>query len=209
MSKIGSEQSFWEERSLLRELNHRINNEFAAAISAISLVAAQSENDEVKRALTGVTELLHRYADVHHALQMPEHDNPIDAGAYLSQLCLSLSLSKLSDKKIKLLLTTCPLWLQPERCWRLGMIVYELVTNAAKHAFSDGIGEIRVELSRADLLVECRVLDNGLAPAGTKAGQGMKIIDELSKGLEGQFEQRFGAYGSASILIFPETPQPR
>jgi hypothetical protein len=95
MKKTASQQSLSEEGALLHELNHRINNELAAAISTISLAAAHSENDEVKRALTGVTELLHHYADVHHALQMPEHDNPIDAAAYLSQLCVSLSQSKL------------------------------------------------------------------------------------------------------------------
>jgi two-component sensor histidine kinase len=59
------------ERMLLHELNHRTNNEFAAAISAVSLAARRSNNDEVKAALSEVVELLHQYADVHHALQMP------------------------------------------------------------------------------------------------------------------------------------------
>ena len=57
---------------LLHELNHRINNEFSSAISAVSLAAAHSGNEEVKMALSAVNELLHSYADVHRALQMPE-----------------------------------------------------------------------------------------------------------------------------------------
>ena len=56
-----------EQATLLRELNHRIKNEFASAISAVSLAAARSDNAEVKLALTDVTELLHRYVDVHRA----------------------------------------------------------------------------------------------------------------------------------------------
>src|SRR5262245_65807932 len=45
-----------EERVLLRELNHRISNEFCSAISLVSLAAARSRNNEVKVALTGVGE---------------------------------------------------------------------------------------------------------------------------------------------------------
>jgi two-component sensor histidine kinase len=55
------------ERMLLHELNHRINNEFAAAISTVSLAARRSNIDEVKAVLSGVVELLHGYADVHRA----------------------------------------------------------------------------------------------------------------------------------------------
>jgi two-component sensor histidine kinase len=39
---------------LLHELNHRINNEFSSAISAVSLAAAHSGNEEVKMALSAV-----------------------------------------------------------------------------------------------------------------------------------------------------------
>jgi hypothetical protein len=62
------------ERVLLDEINNRVNNEFAAAISVVSLAAARNGSNEVKTALAGVTELLHDCADVHRALQMPEHD---------------------------------------------------------------------------------------------------------------------------------------
>src|SRR4029077_18268153 len=80
---------------LLHELNHRINNEYASEISAVSLAAAHSGNEEVKLALSTVTELLHSHADVHHALQMPEADRVIDAATYLRRLCFSISRSKL------------------------------------------------------------------------------------------------------------------
>jgi two-component sensor histidine kinase len=61
------------------------------------------------------------------------------------------------------------------------MIVYELVTNAARHAFGNGNGQVRVELSRAGKLVECRVVDNGSAPASVRRGRGLKIVTNWSK----------------------------
>jgi two-component sensor histidine kinase len=202
MRQLATEQSFPEERLLINELTHRINNEFASAISLVSLAAVGSSNREVKVALTSVVELLHHYADVYRALQMPEHRTRIDVAAYLEQLCLSISRSKLDFVKINLLLAAVPLSMQSDRCWRLGMIVYELITNAARHAFDGRKGEIRVELSRSGHFVECSVLDNGSAPANVRPGHGLKIVEKLVEGLDGRFEQQFGPQGSTSTIVF-------
>jgi len=83
------------------------------------------------------------------------------------------------------------------------MIVYELITNAARHAFDKKGGEIRVELLPSGSFVECRVSDNGSAPAEFRPGHGLKIIEALVEGLDGRFKQQFGALGSATVVIFP------
>jgi two-component sensor histidine kinase len=192
-----------EERVLLHELDHRIINEFACAISAVSLAAARTKNAEVKGALSDVATLLHHYADVHRALQMPEYDTLVDAAAYLRQLCLSISRSKLDCREIRLVLAAEPLRLEADKCWRLGMIMHELINNAAEHAFASGNGRIRVELASAGAFVECKVRDNGSATASVQPGRGLKIISELTKGLGGRFEQSFGAAGSTFVVSFP------
>jgi two-component sensor histidine kinase len=197
------------ERVLLQELNHRINNEFCCAISVVTLTAARSSNKEVKAALTDVTELLHHYAGVHHALQMPEHDVRVDAGAYLRKLCLSICRSKLDHMKIDLVLAAPRLWLSSDRCWLLGLIVFELVTNAARHAFPGGSGEIRVELLRAGKFVECRVLDNGSSAVSFLPRRGLKIVGQLAEALDGRFDQKFRSGGSASIVVFPFSGEPQ
>src|SRR5271168_3296943 len=150
------QQPFPEGQLLLSELTHRINNEFASAISVVSLVAARSNNGEVKDALAAVTDCLHNHALVHRALQMPEYRTHVDAAAYLRQLCLSVSRSKLDCKNIRLVLVDHPISMQSDRCWQLGMIVYELITNAARHAFDGRSGEIRIELFPSGSFVECR-----------------------------------------------------
>jgi len=209
MTEVALKREKNPERILLHELIHRINNEFSSLIGAVSRTAARSVNHEVKVALAHIIELLSRYAELHRVLQMPEFDTQIDAAAYLENLCLSMSRSKLDGLKIDLVLTTSPLRLPTERCWRLGMIVYELVTNAARHAFAGRNGEIRVELLRADATVQCTVLDNGSAPANVQPGRGLKIVGELIKGLDGRFKQKFGSRGSTSILVFPYIDEPQ
>jgi two-component sensor histidine kinase len=181
---------------LLHELNHGINNEFASAISAVSLAAAHSDNTEVKLALSVVSELLHSYADVHRALQMLEANKAVDAATYLGQLCLSISRSKLDRLEIHLALAACPLLLRSDRCWRLGMIVYELITNAARHAFSEGQREIRVELLQGGSHVICKVQHNGPPPRSIVPGRGLRIVHELAEILDGNVKHQVGSKGT-------------
>ena len=145
------------EQALLQELNHRISNEFQSALSLVSLTAARSRSQKVKDALSGVTVLLHHYAEVHRALQVPhEPRDRVDAAEYLRKICLSISRSKLERAQVHLVLAAPPLVLQSAECWLLGLIVYELITNAVRHAFHGRNGEIRVELLRAGAFVHCK-----------------------------------------------------
>jgi Histidine kinase len=100
---------------LMRELSHRINNEFTSAISVISLTAARSGSSEVKAALSDVSDRLHRYADVHRTLQMPEYQTYVNAALYLQQLCLSISRSRLEPNNITLILAVRPLSIPSDR----------------------------------------------------------------------------------------------
>ena len=197
------------ERVLLHELIHRINNEYSSLISAVSRTAARAVNQDVKVALADIIEVLYHHTELHRALQMPEDDTHIDAAAYLEKLCQSISRSKLDDMKIDLVVATSPLQLQSDRCWRLGLIVYELITNAARHAFANGSGQVRVELWRARKFVECSVTDDGSAPAEVERGRGLTIVHELVEDLDGRIYQKFGHTGSRSILTFPYNAEPQ
>ena len=197
------------ERVLLHELIHRINNEYSSLISAVSRTAARAVNQDVKVALADIIEVLYHHTELRRALQMPEDDTHIDAAAYLEKLCQSISRSKLDDVKLDLVVATSPLQLQSDRCWRLGLIVYELITNAARHAFANGSGQVRVELWRARKFVECSVTDDGSAPADVQRGRGLTIVHELVEDLDGRIYQKFGHTGSRSILTFPYNAEPQ
>jgi len=149
---------------LLRELNHRINNELTSAIHAVSAKAVQSDSVAVKAALLDVVDLLHQCADVHRALHVPDAGRLTDAASYLQQLCFAVTKYRLERLAICVLFSADDLRLEGERCWRLGLIVTELLTNVARHAqFDAGHPELRVKLMLAGNVVKCRVSDNGSA----------------------------------------------
>jgi two-component sensor histidine kinase len=199
-----------DEQILLRELNHRVNNEFTSAINLVSVAAVRAEGSEAKAALTNVVELLHGYADVHRALVTPDRETLVDAAGYARKLGFAMSRSLLSRMNIRLACVADTLPLASERCWRLGLIVHELVTNSAKHARFDGRdGAIRIELTRVGGSVNCTVSDNGSASARFEPGTGLRIVSELAKGLDGRIEHGFDAKFRSVVLVFPLTERER
>src|SRR6266850_7688481 len=162
---------------LLRELNHRIRKELTSAIYAVSAKAVQSDSVAVKAALLDVVDLLHQCADVHQALHMPDQGRLADAARYLQQVCFSITKYRLDRLAIRVLFSADDLRLEGERCWKLGLIVSELLTNVARHAqFDARHPELRVELMLAGNVVKCRVSDNGSAPEPIRRGRGLAII---------------------------------
>ena len=204
MGLIGTGHQNWGDHLFVREISHRIANEFASAIGAVSLAAARSHDREVKEALAGVVKRLHNYARVHRALQIPSPTGVMDAAEHVRSLCQAISRARLQDRSIELKFVQNPVLLNSDQCWKLGMIISELITNAARHAFGAKGGSIWIELRSTREFVECRVVDDGVCRGDAKPGEGTKIIQALVRELDGEFTQQFSSKGAMSILIFPE-----
>ena len=196
------QSDFKGERLLLAELTHRINNEFAAASGLVSLAAARISAPDVKEVLADVKNRLANFARVQQALQVPALRISVDATDYLQKLCVAISESKLSERGITLRLTAPPLQLNSEQCWRLGLIVSELISNCARHAFAAKGGHIQVEISARGPFVSCVVADDGSSPEEIVPGNGLRIVEALARELPGHIEQRFGSDGSVSGIVF-------
>ena len=195
-----------EGRTLLDELNHRIKNELASVINLVSFKAVWTDNVDAKEELGNVVDLLYQHAEVHSILTMPDGDALVDAGEQLRKLGLAMSRSKLDRMNIHLLLSADALPLESERCWRVALAVYELVTNAVRHACFDGRdGEIKIKLMRAGSWVNCRVTDNGSGLGRIKFGRGLRIVSDLAKSLGGRIDHTFGTTWTSFALDFPLT----
>ena len=191
---------------LLRELNHRIKNELTSAICLVSAKAVKSDSAAVKAALLDVVDLLHQCADVHRALRMPDRGRLTDAARYLQQLCFSVTKYRLDRLAIRVLFSADDLRLEGERCWKLGLIVSELLTNVALHAqFDARHPELRVELLLAGHVVKCGVSDNGSATESIWRGRGLTIVGELASSLGGRVHTSCAAEGSSFLVTFPLT----
>jgi two-component sensor histidine kinase len=197
-----------EGRTLLDEMNHRIKNDLVSVINLVTLKAVSTDNVDAKEELSSVVDLLHQHVAVHSILTMPDRDALVDAGEQLRKLGLAMSRCKLDRMNIRLVLAAETLPLESERCWRLALAVYELVTNAVRHAYFDGRdGEIKIELMRAGSWVNCRVTDNGSGLGRIKLGRGLRIVGDLASSLGGRIDRTSGTIRNSFSLDFRLTPR--
>jgi hypothetical protein len=91
-------------------------------------------------------------------------------------------------------------------CWKLGLIVSELLIKVARHARSTlDIQNCKAELMLANNVAKCGVSDNGSAPEPIRRGRGLAIISELASGLGGRVHASCTVEGSSFLLSFPLT----
>jgi two-component sensor histidine kinase len=191
----------------VRELLHRISNEYTNAISFAHSVAASSSSVEAKAAAEKIARQLHALADAHRLLSPPAGDEPADLADNLSELCRVMTSAWLIPETITLQLAVPgPIFLRSENCWRACLIVSELIRNASLHASFSDHGRIAVSIDVASRRVLCRVSDDG-SPALTYApGVGTRLVDALANELEGYVERRFGKSGACHHSFFPGGP---
>jgi two-component sensor histidine kinase len=199
-----------DELTLVRELTTRINTELASAIDAVTAAAVRADTSEAKVALCNVADLLREQANVHRVLEIPEGNALVDAAQYLRSLCLATTRACLEPIGVHLSFQADTLPLEPERCWRLGMAVHELIMNAARHACFDGrAGEIKIKVSLAHPVVKCIVADNGTLPARLKPGRGLGLVRDLTRSLGGRLDYGSGPEYTSFLLVFLLTERER
>ena len=188
---------------LLRELHHRVDRGIDSAIEMVSAAVIRADGAEAKAALGDVVELLHGYAALHQTLATLKGEALQDAAAYIRKLGCAMRQSLLDRMGIRLALPAGPFPLQSKRCWLVGLIVHDLIANAAKHAcFGARAGEIKVKLTRIGTVVNCVVLDNGSRSVRAALGREPQIGNDLAKGLGGRIEHGFGAEFTSVVLSF-------
>lgn len=195
--------------TLVEEISHRVMNDYTHAVATLSLAAADMANANARLALIVAARRLRAYADVHRALTPPYGPGRADLGEYLKALSLALSSASLSDRAVHLTFIQCGASMSTDRCWRVGLIVSELVTNAVRHAFAGRSGAIVVELCARGGMTYCRVSDNGRAASySPRPGRGCAIVKGLTRELGGKVEWLFGPNGTSVFLSIPSESWP-
>ena len=110
-------------------------------------MASRAPSPEVRSALKTVIEHLVQLATAHRVLLPPVVDGTVDLGDYLTRLCQAKVAVELERRGTTLrLAVVSPVALDHARCWRVGLIVSELITNAARHGLPSGHGEFSFRL---------------------------------------------------------------
>lgn len=189
---------------LLEEISHRVMNEYAAAICELTLAAGSAANAHARATLHHAAARLHLHVEAHRALLTPADDEVVDLAGHLGRICASMTRALLAWREVRLIAEMDAVWMDSGRCWRIGLVVAELIGNAVRHGLAGRAGCVRVAPTRSPGRVHCVVSDNGRAPTGPKQGRGRRLIEKLAAGLGGQLSWRFTPAGCIADLVFPD-----
>lgn len=170
---------------LFDELNHRVKNSLTM-VSGLLQMQAKDAAEPVREALAKAVARVEAISEVHGSLYSGGRTTEIDFGQYLRALCERLEDSLLEGDRIAIEVKAESANIPVDQAAPLGMIVNELVTNAAKHAYpSPRSGVVAVSLGREadDLVLSVRDWGRGTPPAEATEprGLGMKLIASLAR----------------------------
>src|SRR6202011_5633340 len=117
---------------LTREMSHRVKNSLA---SVVGLLRAQTE--DVRNALKDAASRITTIAQVHDHLWRSTKIGFVDIADFAGELCRKLQ----ETVAHKVSCTFGHLMISADKAIPLGLLVNEIVTNSAKHAYPDGSGE--------------------------------------------------------------------
>jgi two-component sensor histidine kinase len=188
---------------MVAEIEHRVVNEYTQAVAFLSASAMLSNSLEVKAVLNGAAEQLRSFASVHRALQAEFSNATTDLAQYLRRLCDAVSCAILARREINVTLIEREVELEATRCWRVGLIVFELIMNAARHAFAQDRGSISIEIMADEDRVLCSVSDDGKDFSDFVPGRGSHIIDAIADELGGYLTRQRDLRETTVLLSFP------
>jgi two-component sensor histidine kinase/PAS domain-containing protein len=186
------------------ELNHRVKNNLAAVSAMLGMQARVTDDPELKQELQKAIDRIQTIGDVHASLYRVSSREQVDFGDYLQRLCERLSATVVDSERVRLRVQAEHLMRPLDEAVALGLIINELVTNAAKHAYPPpATGEIRVRLSRAGDGFELSVSDDGqgLPTAMDSRGIGMRLVRSLVLQCRGKLEVRSAPGASFTVRI--------
>lgn len=192
---------------LLAEFDHRLKNNFTAVAGLLQLQLKRATDPVVREELAGALNRVESIATANRFLY--SQDAPagvVDIAAYLGELCAALAAALLRTDRVKLHCQVEPATIDRDRTVAIGLIVNELVTNAARHAFPDErTGTITVTFRRSDPGYELVVQDDGcgLPPQPRDGSLGRRLIAAFVRDAKGELRTESSAEGTRCSVLLP------
>lgn len=169
---------------LLSELTHRTKNHLGMVIALLRLKGARQKDPAARQDFDRAIERIHTISFLHEHLYRKDKFDRINVETYVEDICGNLADSILGESGISLVRDIEPTELNIDQAVPIGLIVNELVTNAAKYAFQPGqAGRISIRFRTRGDQCTLTISDNGrgLAAPSKVQGVGTKLVRALAK----------------------------
>lgn len=204
------EKALQEKQLLLKEVHHRVKNNFQIVSSLLEL---QTKGIEDEKALSLANEGKNRVksmALIHQKLYQND-TGLIDFDEYIKVLVKELSYMYASEKNVKTNINTENMEFDIDTAIPLGLIVNELITNAYKYAFNAtkenklniSINKVNKEEYKLVVSDNGKGIDDSIDLAKVKS-LGLRLVRRLTKQLQGKFTVN-NTEGATFEITFKDT----
>jgi len=196
--------------ALLREVHHRVKNNLAVICSLFYLQSTHTKDAETIQIFRDMENRVHSMALVHESLYRSGDLARIDFAEYARALAKNIrSLHGGPSMPVRLKTDLEPVIVSRDLAVLCGLILNELIVNAFKHGFPNGVaGEINLTLRNGTggTCLLC-VQDNGVGiPAdldvNTNQSLGLRLVRSLTRQIRGSFELSKADSGTLASLQF-------
>ncbi|KAB7644820.1 PAS domain-containing sensor histidine kinase [Polymorphobacter fuscus] len=192
---------------LLHEVNHRVKNSLQIVTSLLMLQAGQAKDPDLRQSLMEARGRIAVIAGMHQRLYSTSQHDRVNFGEYVVDLAAETLTSLGGTGRITFETDIAQdVVVVLNHAVSLALVVTELVTNAIKYAFPDGLaGRICLTLERNGDHVVLTVADDGIGlPDGfnpaARGSLGMKIVTALIRQVRGVLTIGAGADGRGAVF---------
>ena len=202
------DQILQRQAMLTQEFEHRLANSLQLIVSLLSLQSQKTESPEAAAQLIIAAKRVDAFGRVHRQLHLLDALDTVELKQYVAQLCADISGVLFDgDAPRPIVVEGTPIEIPTTLGAPMGLVVSELITNAAKH----GKGKITVRVETSREHGHCLSVSNG-GPSlpdgfhpGSRQGLGLWIVQSLVKQINGRLEVGRGAWqdGACFKVFFP------
>jgi two-component sensor histidine kinase len=183
-------------------MNHRLTNSLAILTGILRRELGPSEPPHLHALLDRCEARILALSDLHRYLTVGAQSGWVSVQLYLERLCEVLTEAVLQPLGVRCEVSADAAFMPGECCELFGLVITELVTNAAKNAFcgrDDGL--VRVQFfSTTDTWTCIVVSDNGVGTSVTWTGVGSKVLAALLHALRAELVRKSGRTGTVSVV---------
>ncbi len=201
-----------EKEVLLREVHHRVKNNFQIISSLISLQSRHFHDERDVALIAQTQQRIRSISMIYEKLNASDRVSSINLADYMRALADDIFISIDPHNTMRSVCSLESIDVPVKTAITCGIIVNELLTNAAKHAF-DGVraGVIEIGCAAADGTIRLWIADNGRGlPEGfdpsTSPSMGLQLVNALVAQLEGRLDYECDEGARFSVSFPLHTP---
>ncbi len=165
-TQLQLEASVKEKEYLLQEIHHRVKNNLQVISSILDMGRMRTEDPEAVDLITNARSKIQSMAFIHSQLYRSDRFDQIEMGAHIRELLRYLSSVYSTVGAVTCHVDIDEVYLSLTQAIPCALVVNELISNAFKHAFSNGRKgtiEISMEIAAGNT-VQISVKDDGAGP---------------------------------------------